>query len=94
MALLTDSERTEFLTDHPTWEIHSETLERTFGFKGFIEASGFVTQVAILAEKAFHHPDIDIRWNKVRIALTTHDEGGLTEKDTALASSIEALVAN
>lgn len=92
MALLTSDERSEFLTDHPTWEINGETLERTFAFKDFIEASGFVTQVAILAEKAFHHPDIDIRWNKVRIVLTTHDAGGLTEKDTSLANSIEALV--
>lgn len=93
MPLLTDADRTDFLTHHPTWEIQGEILERTFQFKDFIDAVGFVTRVAILAEKAFHHPDIDIRWSKVRIALTTHDEGGLTEKDTGLAGSIEALIA-
>jgi 4a-hydroxytetrahydrobiopterin dehydratase len=52
---------------------------------------GFVVRVALLAEPANHHPDIDIRWNKVTIALTTHSEGALTEKDITLASKIEAL---
>ena len=52
---------------------------------------GFVAAVGILAEKAFHHPDIDIRYSKVTISLTTHDAGGLTEKDTELATAIETL---
>lgn len=72
--------------------IQNETLERVFEFRDFVEAMGFVTSVAILAEKAFHHPDIDIRWNKVTITLTTHDEGGLTRKDTTLAAAIEKLI--
>ena len=77
---------------HQDWTIQNETLERVFEFRDFVEAMGFVTSVAILAEKAFHHPDIDIRWNKVAITLTTHDEGGLTKKDTTLATAIEKLI--
>ena len=80
------------MTAHPDWTIQHETLERTFEFRDFVAAMGFVTSVAILAEKAFHHPDIDIRWNKVTITLTTHDEGGLTKKDTTLAAAIENLI--
>ena len=91
MALSTDEERSTFLTEHPDWEISGETLERTFTLTDFVEAVGFVTRVAIIAEKANHHPDIDIRWNRVSIALSTHDEGGMTEKDTALALRIEKL---
>jgi 4a-hydroxytetrahydrobiopterin dehydratase len=52
---------------------------------------GFVTKVALAAEKANHHPDIDIRWNKVTLALTTHDEGGLSRRDAELAQRIDAL---
>ncbi len=92
MALLPQDERSTFLTAHQDWMIQNETLERVFEFRDFVEAMGFVTSVAILAEKAFHHPDIDIRWNKVAIALTTHDEGGLTKKDTTLAAAIEKLI--
>ena len=91
MAILTEHERAAFMAAHPDWTIQRETLERVFEFRDFVEAMGFVTSVAILAEKAFHHPDIDIRWNKVTITLTTHDEGGLTKKDTTLAAAIEKL---
>ena len=74
---------------HPDWTIQRETLERVFEFRDFVEAMGFVTSVAILAEKAFHHPDIDIRWNKVTIVLSTHSESALTEKDTELAAAFD-----
>ena len=57
----------------------------------FVEAMGFVTRVALVAEKAFHHPDIDIRWNKVTLRLSTHSEGGLTEKDLELAERVDGL---
>lgn len=59
--------------------------------KDFVHAMGFVNSVALLAEKANHHPDIDIRWNKVMLTLSTHSEGGLTAKDFALAKEIEQL---
>ena len=73
----------------PQWRRDGEIISRTFVFKDFPAAMKFVTDVADLAEQAQHHPDIDIRWNKVTLALTTHDAGGLTEKDFALARQIE-----
>ena len=75
----------------PEWQRRQETLARTFVFKDFPAALKFVNAVADLAERAQHHPDIDIRWNKVTLALTTHDAGGLTEKDFALARACDAL---
>lgn len=91
MAFLSATERSEFLSHHPGWQIDGETLRKTFTHKDFVAALGFVTQVAMLAEKAYHHPDLDIRWNKVSISLSTHDEGGLTMKDAALAEAIDQL---
>jgi 4a-hydroxytetrahydrobiopterin dehydratase len=91
MTILNETARAEFLTSDPDWDLDGETIRRTFQFKDFSEAIGFVTRVAILAEVADHHPDIDIRWNKVTLSLTTHSAGGLTDKDVALARQIEAL---
>ena len=73
------------LTTLPGWTSHDEIISRTFTFKDFSAALKFVNAVADIAERANHHPDVDIRWNKVTLALTTHDVGGLTEKDFALA---------
>ncbi|MGD1088750.1 MAG: 4a-hydroxytetrahydrobiopterin dehydratase [Verrucomicrobiota bacterium] len=73
------------------WKMHDATISRTFQFKDFPAAMKFVDAVALLAEEEWHHPDIDIRWNKVTLALTTHDAGGLTEKDFALAKKIDEL---
>jgi len=75
----------------PDWQQQGTTLTRTFQFKDFPAAIQFVTKVAALAEQAWHHPDIDIRWNKVALTLTTHDAGGLTEKDFALARQFDHL---
>ncbi len=86
-----DQERAEFLDNHEGWIIEGETLSKVFVHKDFNEAMGFVNRVALLSEVADHHPDIDIRWNKVTIVLSTHSESALTEKDTTLAESIEAL---
>ncbi len=69
----------------PDWKKQGSSITRTFQFKDFPAAIKFVNAVAKLAEKAWHHPDIDIRWNKVTLTLTTHDAGGLTEKDFSLA---------
>jgi 4a-hydroxytetrahydrobiopterin dehydratase len=66
-------------------------LTRTFVFKDFLASLAFVNQVAGLAEKAGHHPDIDIRYNKVRLGLVTHSAGGLTAKDFDLAAAINKL---
>ncbi len=69
----------------PNWLKHGQTIHRTFEFKGFLKAIEFVNRVARKAQKSNHHPDIDIRYNKVALKLTTHDEGGITEKDFSLA---------
>lgn len=75
----------------PQWKREGQVISRTFQFKDFVAAMKFVNQVANLAEQAQHHPDIDVRWNKVTLALTTHDAGGLTEKDFELARQCDAL---
>lgn len=91
MTRIAEEDRSAFLTAHPDWAIDGETLSRTFVLKDFNEALGFVTRIGLLAEVADHHPDIDIRWNKVVIALSTHSEGALTALDTDLAQAIEDL---
>jgi 4a-hydroxytetrahydrobiopterin dehydratase len=73
------------------WKIENEELVRRFEFKNFVEALGFVNRVGEAAEAARHHPDIDIRYSKVRLALTTHDAGGLTELDFELAARVDDL---
>ncbi|MDD5141310.1 MAG: 4a-hydroxytetrahydrobiopterin dehydratase [Verrucomicrobiales bacterium] len=75
----------------PDWKLAGATIVRTFQFKDFPAAIKFVGAVAVLAEQAWHHPDIDIRWNKVTLTLSTHDAGGLTEKDFALARQFDRL---
>ena len=75
----------------PDWKKRGLTIARTYPFKDFPAAIKFVNAVARLAERAWHHPDIDIRWNRVTLALTTHDAGGLMEKDFALARKFDAL---
>jgi 4a-hydroxytetrahydrobiopterin dehydratase len=79
------------LLSTPQWKKKGPTIVRTCEFKDFVAAMKFVNAVARLAEKAWHHPDIDIRWNKVTLTLTTHDAGGLTEKDFALAKKFDAV---
>ena len=91
MNRIAAEDRSSFLAGHPGWTIDGETLAKTFILKDFNEALGFVTRVGLLAEVADHHPDIDIRWNKVGIALSTHSAGALTSQDTELASKIEGL---
>jgi len=75
----------------PNWSKHGLLIRRTFKFKDFLKSIEFVTRVARKAQKANHHPDIDIRYDKVTLALTTHDEGGLTEKDFSLARECDEI---
>jgi len=75
----------------PEWTRSGEIISRTFVFKDFPAAMKFVNDVATIAEQAQHHPDIDVRWNKVTLTLTTHDAKGLTEKDFAFARQCDAL---
>jgi 4a-hydroxytetrahydrobiopterin dehydratase len=78
----------------PTWSESASQLSTTITFADFTEAFGFVTKVALLAQERQHHPDIAISWNKVTLALSTHDAGStVTAKDRDLAVAIDALVA-
>lgn len=74
-----------------SWKIESDKLMREFMFKDFIEAFGFMSKVALLAQQANHHPEWSNVYNKVRIRLTTHDAGGITQKDVDLALQIDEL---
>jgi 4a-hydroxytetrahydrobiopterin dehydratase len=76
----------------PEWKKQGAAITRICQFQDFVAAIKFVNRVAMVAEKAWHHPDIDIRWNKVILTLSTHAEGGLTEKDFDLAKRFDRLV--
>lgn len=91
MPALSPAQADALLSTIPAWQIEAGELVRTFKFGDFASALAFVNKVGALAEEAGHHPDIDIRYNRVRLALVTHDEGGLTAKDFALAKGIGAL---
>lgn len=91
MPILSAQEITARLERLPGFSIEAGELVKTFHFKDFRAALAFVNQVGELAENAGHHPDIDIRYNRVRLALVTHDAGGLTEKDFDLAEQANRL---
>jgi 4a-hydroxytetrahydrobiopterin dehydratase len=78
--------------DGPAWELIGGTLIKTVELQNFSEALAFVNEVGRLAEEADHHPDIDIRYNRVTLALLTHDAGGITQLDLDLALSIDGVV--
>jgi len=92
MPILSAADAAIELSRMPDWQIEAGELVRTFQFAGFVAALRFVNQVGELAEAAGHHPDIDIRYNRVRLSLVSHDAGGLTEKDFALAGQTGKLV--
>lgn len=73
------------------WMLKGKSIIKTFKFNSFIEAIQFVTSVAATAEDQNHHPDIEIHYNRVKLSLTTHDEGGVTNKDIDLANDINEL---
>lgn len=88
---LNEQEAKERLTRLSGWQIEAGELVKTFTFKDFRAALGFVNRIGEAAEAAGHHPDIDIRYNRVRLALVTHDAGGLTDKDFGLAAHSDGL---
>jgi 4a-hydroxytetrahydrobiopterin dehydratase len=92
---LTDSERAALTTTLPGWSpvAGRDAIERNFQFRDFSEAWGFMNRVALLAESQNHHPEWSNVWNRVRIELSTHDAGGLTDNDVKLARAINALLA-
>ncbi|MBS9373305.1 4a-hydroxytetrahydrobiopterin dehydratase [Rhodococcus sp. B50] len=87
--LLTDGEIDAALAELPHWHRTGQSLVRTIEAPTFPDAITLVDRVAVVAEEANHHPDIDIRWRKVTFALSTHSAGGITESDPALARRID-----
>ena len=90
IAKLTDAQRDTALAALPDWALREDGLAitRRFTFADFSEAFAFMTRVALLAEKADHHPEWANVWNRVDVTLTTHDAGGLSERDVAMAKAI------
>ncbi len=91
-AKLTETQIAEAVASLDGWELRDGKLHRQFEFKTFVEAWGFMSRVALLAEKMNHHPEWFNVWNTVRIALSTHEVGGLSNFDVELATKINALV--
>jgi 4a-hydroxytetrahydrobiopterin dehydratase len=90
-SVLDQNEIQRRLTSLNAWSLVGKEIRKTIELKDFVHSMGFVNSVALLAERANHHPDIDIRWNKVTLTLSTHSTGGLTENDFKLAAAIDAL---
>ena len=91
MAKLTQKEITHALTELPHWDHVGITIQRIYQFADFKQAMVFVNKMAVAAEEMNHHPDIDIRYNKVTVALTSHDSGGVTARDVKMAKKINGL---
>jgi 4a-hydroxytetrahydrobiopterin dehydratase len=89
MTRLTDAQVRERLKSLPEWKLEDNAIRRSYSFADFIDAMHFVNEVAEIAEDVGHHPDIDIRYNRVTLGLTTHDAGGLTENDLKMAAQLD-----
>jgi 4a-hydroxytetrahydrobiopterin dehydratase len=90
-ALLTPDELDAATATLPDWEVRDGRLVRSFEFADFVAAFGFMTRVALVAEKLFHHPDWSNSWNRVDIAIVNHDAGGLTARCVELARRIDGV---
>lgn len=90
MARLTEQEIAQTLGRVPAWTREGDVISRSYTFSKFADGIRFVDRVAVEADKADHHPDIDIRWTTVTMRLSTHSAGGLTRKDFDLAAIIDA----
>ena len=91
MQRLEEAEIQKALADLPGWTLEGRAITKTFDRGSFNGAITFVNTLSELAERADHHPDLDIRYRQVKVLLTTHDAGGLTDKDVALARQVEAV---
>ena len=91
MPVLKDSEIKDALKSLAGWVHANNAIERSYEFKDFAGAMAFVNRVAAAAEAVNHHPDIDIRYNKVKLVLTSHDSGGVTQRDVRMAGTINQL---
>ena len=93
MQKMTEQEIRDLLSKEIEWRVEEGKLVRDWTFNDFLEAMDFVNRIAALAESAGHHPDIDIRYNQVRLALVSHDSGGITVRDADLARRITSVAA-
>ena len=91
-ALLTQAEIAELLETYPSWAEGDGRLERTYEFANFNEAFGFMARVAMVAERLFHHPEWSNVWNKVTVAITDHELGGISTRDREFVERVEALL--
>jgi 4a-hydroxytetrahydrobiopterin dehydratase len=91
MAVLTDAEIQQALTTLSGWQRNGDAIQRVFRFPDFKAAMQFVNKVAEKAEQANHHPDIDIRYNTITMALVSHDSGGVTQRDVRMAEAINKI---
>jgi 4a-hydroxytetrahydrobiopterin dehydratase len=91
VAVLSDDEVRQALADLPGWRLEGSSIVSDLEFRDFREAVAFVVRAAFEAEEANHHPDVDLRYSKVRVALSTHSEGGVTAKDLDMARTLAHL---
>ena len=89
--LLHTEELKELVAKIPGWEIMANNIEREFNFSNFIEAFSFMTKIALICEKHNHHPNLENVYSKVKIKLSTHDLGGITNLDQTIASEINGI---
>ena len=91
-ALLADAQLAQAMGDIPHWDLREDRFSRSFEFSDFVHAFGFMSQVALIAEKLDHHPEWSNVWNKVEIEITNHDAGGVTELDLEFCRRVDALI--
>lgn len=91
--VLTGAELLQAVHNLPGWNVNGNAIERVFEFSNFVEAMGFVNRIAEAAEAVNHHPDITINYNKVKLSLTSHDSGGVTQRDLRMAGKINEISA-
>ena len=91
--VLSGAELLQALQNLPGWNVNGNVIERVFEFSNFVEAMGFVNRIAEAAEAVNHHPDITINYNKVKLSLTSHDSGGVTQRDLRMAGKINEISA-
>lgn len=90
-VLLTEEEITRLLRAHPGWRREGEVLRRSYEFSDFRAAFSFMTHVALIAERLFHHPEWSNVYNRVELAITSHDVGGLTSRDRRFVEKVDAI---
>jgi len=90
-TLLSDDEIAALLRDHPEWSRDGDGLAREFVFQDFVEAFGFMAQVALIAERLFHHPEWSNVYNRVRVRITDHDAGGISTSDRDWIQRVDRL---